>query len=348
MERLLTRDDFREAVFKRDNHTCVICGLPAVDAHHILERRLFTGHQAGGYYLSNGASVCAECHLRCESTDYSVEMVRTSAGIKNPTIPDHLDPNQKYDKWGNCVLADGHRLKGELFHDESVQKILAKGITLEHGKVLELFIDRVKYPRTFHMPFSPGVQSDDKVIKTTKQFEGRRVILTEKMDGENTTMYRDGLHARSLDSAHHPSRDWVKRIWSEVSWNIPDGWRVCGENLYAQHSIVYDSLESYFYVFSIWNQHTCLSWDDTVLYAEVLGLPLVRVIYDGIYDEAVIRKHCESIDSSRVEGAVLRLADSFSYGDFKTSAMKYVREDHVQTDDHWMHQAIKANGLKVE
>lgn len=205
--------------------------------------------------------------------------------------------------------------------------------------------NRFKYPRTMHMPWSPGVQSDDKVIKTTDQFNGRRVILTEKMDGENTSMYRDGIHARSIDSAHHPSRDWVKRIWSQVAWHIPVGWRVCGENLYARHSIAYDNLESYFYVFSIWNQRTCFSWDDTVMYAELLKLPLVRVIYDGIYDEKVIRDLCESIDTNRVEGAVLRLADSFDYDEFNQSVMKFVREGHVQTDDHWMHQAIVANKL---
>lgn len=346
MERLLTRDAFREAVFKRDNHTCVICGLPAVDAHHILERRLFSGHQAGGYYLSNGASVCATCHLDCESTVLSVEVVRSSAGIKTPTIPDHLDPHQKYDKWGNCVLDDGRRLKGELFYDESVQKILSKGKTYENVNVLDLFIDRIKYPRTFHMPFSPGVQSDDKVIKTTKQFEGRRVILTEKMDGENTTMYRDGLHARSLDSAHHPSRDWVKRIWGEVSWNIPEGFRICGENLYAKHSISYENLRSYFYTFSIWNGMTCLSWDDTVMWAELLEIPVVSVLYDGIYDETQIRNICEGLDHDKIEGAVLRIADDFQYGSFKESVMKYVRKGHVQTDSHWMHQKIEPNQLK--
>jgi 5-methylcytosine-specific restriction endonuclease McrA len=35
MNKLLTRDDFRESVFKRDGHKCVICKAPGVDAHHI-------------------------------------------------------------------------------------------------------------------------------------------------------------------------------------------------------------------------------------------------------------------------------------------------------------------------
>ena len=57
-EPILTRDQFREGVFERDKHKCVFCDKPAVDAHHILERRLFSGAQAGGYFMSNGASVC--------------------------------------------------------------------------------------------------------------------------------------------------------------------------------------------------------------------------------------------------------------------------------------------------
>jgi len=30
------RDIFRESVFERDNHKCVVCGEPALDAHHII------------------------------------------------------------------------------------------------------------------------------------------------------------------------------------------------------------------------------------------------------------------------------------------------------------------------
>lgn len=44
---------------------------------------------------------------------------------------------------------------------------------------------RIKYPRTFHFPWSEGVQSDDKVISTLHHLEDRRVIVTQKMDGEN-------------------------------------------------------------------------------------------------------------------------------------------------------------------
>ena len=62
---VLDRDTFRESVFERDGHLCVICGEPAKDAHHIIERRLFSN---GGYFIDNGASLCEKHQLEAELT----------------------------------------------------------------------------------------------------------------------------------------------------------------------------------------------------------------------------------------------------------------------------------------
>lgn len=335
---LLSRDDFREGVFARDKHTCVFCDKPAVDAHHIMERRLWPD---GGYYLANGASVCAEHHMQCETTQISVEQVREACSITKPVIPPHLYDDQIYDKWGNPILANGMRLKGELFADESVQKVLAQ------GGVLGDFSDYVKYPRTHHLPWSCGVNDDDRVIESLRAFEGQRVIATVKMDGENTSMYRDYIHARSVDGRSHPSRDWVKGFWSRISADIPQGWRVCGENLYAKHSIAYENLPSFFMGFSIWDEHNrCRPWDETLEYFELMGITPVPVLYDGIFDEAAIKALWDESQWASVEGYVLRTADEISYGDFKHKAAKFVRKGHVQTAKHWMHgQRIEANSM---
>ena len=110
---------------------------------------------------------------------------------------------------------------------------------------------KVKYPRTYHVSWSPGKASDDKTQFDLSSFEGKYIVLTEKMDGENSTISRDYTHARSLDSADHPSRHWLKGMWGDMRYDIPEGWRICGENLYAKHSLGYDNLSSYFMVFSI-------------------------------------------------------------------------------------------------
>lgn len=104
---------------------------------------------------------------------------------------------------------------------------------------------RIKYPRTPHLPWSPGASLDDTRMADVRTFEGQEIVVTEKLDGENTTLSRDGLHARSLGPRPHPSRDWVKGLQGRIGYRIPGGWRLCGENLYARHSLAYEALEAY-------------------------------------------------------------------------------------------------------
>jgi hypothetical protein len=203
---------------------------------------------------------------------------------------------------------------------------------------------RFKYPRTPHLPWSPGLTGDDVKTRTVDGFIGRHVVITEKMDGENTTLYRDHCHARSVDSRHHYSRDWVKRLHAHIAHEIPVGWRVCGENLYAQHSVAYKALSSYFYAFSIWNdKNICLSWSESLDWFSLLGLSSPPVLYNGLWDEKVVRSI--EVDRSTSEGYVVRLADEYHFDEFSASIAKWVRPGHVQTDTHWMHSAIKPNEL---
>ena len=340
MNALLTRDAFREGVFARDNHKCVRCGEPAVDAHYIMERRLFPD---GGYYLDNGASVCAKHHLMCETTELSTTEVREMCGIEKVVLPPHLYPDLEYDKWGNIIISEDKRLRGELWYDESVQKALK----IRFPNVEHEFSKYVKYPRTFHLPWSPTPAKDDRTMPTTEHLEGRRVIVTVKMDGENTTMYDDYIHARSIDGRSHSSRDWVKDFHArKIAWQLPHDWRVCGENLFAEHSIHYSDLPSYFLGFSIWTRNVAMSWDDTLEWFEMLDITPVQVLYDGVFDEQKIRAYTKDIDSETCEGYVLRVADAINMFEWSKYVGKWVREDHVQTTKHWMHgRRVIPNGL---
>lgn len=205
----------------------------------------------------------------------------------------------------------------------------------------------VKYPRTLHLPWSGHISTDDKMLDSVEHFLGKHVVVTEKMDGENTTMYADYIHARSINSRHHDSRNWVKGLHGEVCSDIPYGFRVSGENLYAKHSIAYSSLPSYFLMFSIWHKDECLTWDETVDWADLLGLQTVPVLYEGLWNEAEIRKCWTGTSRYGVEqeGYVVRLADRFTIEQFPLSVAKYVRPDHIQTDEHWMTSAIVHNEL---
>lgn len=337
--KILSRDEFRNSVFNRDNNKCVVCKSLAQDAHHIIERRLWPD---GGYYIENGASLCGECHMEAEKTTISCGQLRELIGITKFPIPPHLYKDHDYDKWGNPILPNGSRLRGELFEDASVQKILSS--------VASLFTDKVKYPRTYHLPWSPGLNKDDRVMTDLKGFEdSEEVVVTVKMDGENTTLYNNYVHARSIDYNSHPSRSWVKALHSRIGFEIPEGWRICGENLFAKHSIGYSNLDDYFLMFSIWNDNNmCLSWEDTEEWAQLLGLKMVPVLYKGVWDEKVIKSlKTDIFNSDPCEGYVVRTKEAFAYKDFRNKVGKFVRKDHVQTHGHWMRSELVKNELGV-
>jgi hypothetical protein len=340
---LLSRDDFRELCLARAGGRCVFCGAPATDAHHIVERRLFPD---GGYYLGNGAAVCAEHHLACERTQISVEEARVAAGITSVILPEHVYRDEgPYTKWLDQILADGRRIPGELFYDESVQRVLRA------GGVLPLYVNRFKYPRTFHVPFSPGVTKDDRVIESYGAFEGQRVILTIKIDGENASIYSDGyFHARSIDTESHPSRSRARALAAAIGPQLPIGWRLCGENAFAKHSIHYQHLADHFFMFSLWDeQNICRPWDETVEWAQLLDLTMVPVLYDGLFDLKTIKRLYRERDENgdEVEGWVMRVAGAFALKDFRTHTAKFVRAGHVASAaHHWKRSPVVPNRLR--
>lgn len=206
--------------------------------------------------------------------------------------------------------------------------------------------ERIKYPRTYHLPFSKGLQSDDKLIDSLDAFIGQDVVATIKLDGENTTLTSEFMHARSVDSPHNFTRDWVKKMHSIIKHEIPEGWRFCGENMAYYHSIEYNDLESFFYMFSIWNEkNECLSWDDMMEWADILDLATPHVIYRGVFDEKKLKELADNLDVTKNEGFTVRLARGFHYNEFSKSLTKFVREGHVQPDNkddpdskvsHWL------------
>jgi hypothetical protein len=202
---------------------------------------------------------------------------------------------------------------------------------------------RYKYPRTPHLPSSPGASAND--IFSTANLEGKEVVVTEKMDGENTTLYSDYYHARSIDGRGHESQSWLKRYHAGLAHTIPSNWRLCGENLYAVHSIKYHYLPQYFLLFSIWEAETCFSWTDTVELASELGVELVPVLYEGVYSAEAVKECIKGLDLSRQEGLVVRIARCFNLDEFSNSVAKWVRSDHVTTDEHWRNKQIAQNCL---
>ena len=109
-----------------------------------------------------------------------------------------------------------------------------------------------KYPRTYHWITSPGVGSDDKILRDTSAFLNVPLVITEKLDGGNCSLHGGKVYARSTGlPTICPSFDYIKatHAWKSLSW----GNRISayGENMYALHSIPYDELDDFYYVFGV-------------------------------------------------------------------------------------------------
>ena len=202
-----------------------------------------------------------------------------------------------------------------------------------------------KYPRTPHLAWSNP--SDDDLFDVPR-LAYEEVVVTEKMDGECTSLYQDAIHARSLNWTPHPSRSWISALHGHIKHLIPKDMKIVGENLFAKHSIQYDDLDSYFLVFGVWCGPRVLSWDDTVSICSDLGLCTVPVLYRGSYQEAHLKKIAAHMDHSKSEGYVVRPSSDFPIAEFEHYVAKYVRPNHVQTDEHWMYQPVTYNKMRIK
>jgi hypothetical protein len=222
----------------------------------------------------------------------------------------------------------------------------------------------IKYPRTIHLPYSHGTTNDDKKLISDEHFIGKEVIVTEKMDGENTTISNEYVHARSIDGyTLHPSRTLIKNIHSNISHRIPKNLRLCGDNMVAKHSIHYKQLESFIYIYSAWigieKEWRILEFDDLCKYIdylnEYLGKPILclsipKVLYRGIYNRNIIQNLYTPIkeNGDEMEGYVVQINKKFRHNEFNENVAKYVRQGHVQSDEHWLQQEMIKNELRKE
>lgn len=328
MDKLLTREEFNKQCRERDGDRCVICHNNVDSVHHIFDRKLF---EDGGYYLSNGASLCAEHHIEAERCDISVEEVRTAAGIVNIILPPGLQSGVVYDKWGQVV-------------DQGI-------------------ISR-KYGRTYHFNFSPGTTSDDRISHNYWEHISKldRFILTEKLDGENNCLSEHGVFARS-HAATTESR-WTKDIrqrWQSMKYDLKGGVQIFLENLYAIHSIEYKNLEQHYFVFAVRDNGRCMCWEEVEWWAKQFDFPTVPVLQkiepkkwqeDDLRATVIqlasmpseLQSHNHVMDNSgniingescTREGIVGVNMAEYLLRDFDKNCFKYVRAKHVKTDEHW-------------
>ena len=213
-----------------------------------------------------------------------------------------------------------------------------------------------KYPRTYHIPFSPGKGSDDKVMSSVNHLLGVNLVITEKIDGSNVALSHDKCYSRSHSGPPtHSSFDGFKALHATIQYKIPRDLMIFGEWCYAKHSIYYTELPSYFLMFGVRDlvQDSWLSWQGVKDWADRLELNTVPVIEKEIIFEqpkeleqfVVGEASKKSICGGDREGLVLRKRMGFANDEFPNMVAKYVRKNHVTTNIHWKFQEIIKNGI---
>ena len=209
-----------------------------------------------------------------------------------------------------------------------------------------------KYNRTYHLHFSPGATSDDRIAESLSGLLDTYIVITEKLDGENTGMEKGGVYARS--HAEYTKSPWSREVRQlhtvKVGPYLSDDVMLFGENMEGIHSIEYPGLDSYFYLFGKRENGMWASWDEVEEYSYVLDIPTVPVLFKGkVSTEKELRELVEelvedgsSLGGETIEGVVVRVAEQFSDEMFSLKLQKWVRKDHVTTDEHWTRNWKKA------
>lgn len=212
-----------------------------------------------------------------------------------------------------------------------------------------------KYPRSFHLPWSPGGTSDDKRMLDVSGLINVDLVITEKCDGSNLTYTRDHVFSRShARPPVHPSFDLAKATHAQIRSQLAPEQSLFCEYCYAVHSLEYEALPSYSLVFGVRDDARKVWWEWAMVeaQAEALGLPTVPVVFRGaVSSERELRlltddlAHEPSAFGGDREGVVVRVAAEFGDDAFPRSLAKWVRQGHVQTDEHWLHQEIRPQRL---
>lgn len=206
-----------------------------------------------------------------------------------------------------------------------------------------------KYPSTPHWPWSETVHRDDSYHSNPEFFVGRDVVITEKLDGGNTCLWQGEVYARSTTQPSHAG--WMAMVRKHHAWKTlgEDPRRVFyGEDLFGVHSIEYEAMpeSQTFRLFAVrWvdgDHDVFLHWGSVAADSLNIDVPMVPVLFRGTFNSVDditkwFREHLSKPSSlgDEREGFVMRVAEGFPTADFALNVTKYVRPNHVQTDEHW-------------
>jgi len=193
------------------------------------------------------------------------------------------------------------------------------------------------------IPYLDNSPSQGRLGIFLSAFIGEHITVTEKMDGEITSLYKSGyFHSRSLTRTPHWSRTRFSAKALEYALILKDGESLVFENMQGTHTVEYNDLESYHYLLYFIRGRVVRSVKETTKTAEANGLTMPTVLFSG-----VLKSHRDLVGLAGYrEGYVIRLSRSFPYDQLSRFSGKCVVGGFVQSDEHWFAGRKKENQLR--
>lgn len=190
----------------------------------------------------------------------------------------------------------------------------------------------------------------------TQSLLSGQVVIQEKLDGANVavigTKQEPGWRLQKRGSLLGPGDheqfnyfvNWAHKNFEKMK-QVPEGWVVYGELMYAQHNIYYDKLPSYFLVFDIWNGDKFLGPMELTGFCQRVGLHHVPILYYGPApartDLVKYIPENSMYGTGRSEGIVVKNWKKQLKG--KIVRPEFMKE--VDESDHWMEKSVVKNKL---
>lgn len=207
----------------------------------------------------------------------------------------------------------------------------------------------MKFPRTYHLPYSPGKTSDDKahsVAHIETNFLGKLLYITEKLDGECQYWDNASYHLRSESSTGDYLRSRSKSKWASIAYKIPSHIGLYIEDISNEHSIRYVNKDNPFYLIAAFDKESkhLFSYEYLEQLACAYTLQVIPLLgkqfissYTDLEESVVTTTSNSSTLGGDLEGVVLYpKLDNVLISGWSDNTAKWVRKDHVKTTEHWI------------
>lgn len=197
---------------------------------------------------------------------------------------------------------------------------------------------RHKFKSIFHLPWSEGIGIGDGIAyEAINTIIGVPIVITEKLDGSNVGITSDKIHGRSPNKPK--LEPWNHNLHTDDGINLlknmtSNGEYIFIENLYAIHSIKYVSLPRDWFVIMHVKDNMVLPW---MKFTECVPELWIGSVNTAEELHATTDKLMESPSTfgGPKEGLVVRPVESFKFAHMDQYMFKFVRKDHIQTDEKW-------------